>query len=335
LRIASSNSLGGPGPLREGAPSDFDAVAFARIVTVNAELVAEGSGGAVARWDTANVPRLVRVILLGALLVAAALGLYTGSQLLKTDDHSVLPTPTTEPALPPERATATLDMAGEVVDLTFAPDGTAWAATGRGVLRWDEGDRSATSMGSLTASRTPCSGGGPGWRRLGEGHVARALRRIMDLRPEAWRPEVTDWAAHVDEQGRLWVAAITSSVDNKLLRFDGDLTVIDVPESIVRPGGGWANQLSVTPTGTVFASPSDGGLAAFDGATWTRHSKGTSGLPQMLSQTAAGRDGMVWAELSASAAGSRSAGGVVWRPAGGLARSMGRHGACTRRPTAR
>lgn len=244
-----------------------------------------------------------------------------GTALLRTDDLSVVPAPTVASvatpaaptvapdaaptvAPPPEQRTAILDLGDEVTDLAVAPDGGIWAATGRGVLHWDAVSARADLYGAVdglpdaAVVRVKAGPDGVVWAS-GSTWLARFEDTWTTLAgPDALAGlDVVDFGGMaVDAAGRLWVAADTSE-GAKLLRVDGGVTVVDVPESIVPLGSSFAYVMSVTPAGEVWATLGQGGIAVFDGLAWTVHAQGAAGLPQTPWQTAVGRDGSVWAEL--------------------------------------
>ena len=289
------------------APGDFDAFAFARDVAA-AEPRRRGWFAVVPGTRAGAVPRLAWLLLLGALLLAAAAGIVAGTALLRQNELSVVPAPTVAPVATlaplPGQATAAFDLAGEVTDLAVAPDGGVWAATGRGVLHWDPADGSARLYGTAdglpdaAADRTAIGADGAVWARGGD-WLARFDGSWTTLAgPDALGGiEVTSLGGMaVDAAGRLWVAADTSA-GAKLLRVDGRVTVVDVPESVVPLGSSNAYLLTVTPSGEVWATLGQGGIAVWDGATWTVHANGSAGLPQTPWQAAVGADGTIWAEL--------------------------------------
>jgi hypothetical protein len=326
-----------------GGPTGFDAHAFARMVATT-EPRRRGWPVVLLRgWRATTVPTVAWVVLLAALLLATAVSLYVGSQLIRTDELGIVPVPSAEPvaslvpealptaASPPDQGTATMSLGSEISDLAIAPDGGIWAATGRGVLHWDPGAATATIHGPADGVPDSAVVGvvaapdGVVWAR-GYRWLARfdGSWTVYDEPAELGGLEgVEIGAMATDASGRLWVAAgVGGGMFSKLLRFDdGGLSVIDVPESIAPLGGSFAFELSVAPNGDVWATRGAGGLAVYDGAEWTLHDRSTGGLPQTPWLAAPAPDGTVWTELGGEGCTDTVMGGVVCdQPPAGLAR---------------
>jgi hypothetical protein len=222
----------------------------------------------------------------GSLLVFGAIGIVVvsnGGQPEFVEE----PAPTTTTTLPPTEAAP-----NDVTYVNVAPDGSLWAATDGGLVRWDvtsgtptvysTEDGLPTDDVSLVAvgSDGTVWAGGSGWiaRFDGSWTVFSAPR---DAGPMT-----------VGTDGAVWIAL----GDRDLARFDGsEWQVFEVPWSLGQVAS-WTDSLDVAPDGTVWAGVQDyGGVLAFDGADWTHYTT-SDGLPEKVGwSVAVAPDGTVWA----------------------------------------
>lgn len=197
-------------------------------------------------------------LLLVALLAAAV---FVGSR--RSDLGLVIaPSPAATAVAGPIAAGELVDMTAvpvQIKDLAFAPDGTAWAATGLGVVHWDPAGGAATlydrddglpgqevDLIEVGADRTILVSGRDRMATFdGTWTVAPDLGGVYGL---AVGPDGTAWALD----------------SSSLLRHDGSWSRIGLPESLasigplVAAGDGsvWA---TAAPSGTMTEPPSSAG----------------------------------------------------------------------------
>ena len=226
-------------------------------------------------------------------------------------------------------------------DVAIAPDGTLWATTEAGIVRWD---LAAMTPTVYPTADLPTGGGGLGgivaapdgtiWASTGE------PQRILRFDGDSWSqadgfadltvvnppciPDqdclqpITGMAVGVD--GIVWVAVGPET----LVRYDGATwEVIEVTAASEVPSGAaaWGSSLTVAPGGTLWAAGWEEVLA-FDGTAWTRY-PAAEGLPERgILSIAVAPDGTVWAgavadEFTGRAGGLARQEGSSWAPVTG------------------
>ncbi|RLE17571.1 MAG: hypothetical protein DRJ50_13895 [Actinobacteria bacterium] len=240
---------------------------------------------------------------------------------------------TTTPATTAPGASAVApERVNQVRSLAVATDGSLWAATAGGLVRWDLSTQTPTiytsddglPAGGFSFVEAGPDGtvwtGGPGWMARFDGSwTTFAVPHKDPMMPVAVGPDGSVWSV---------------TGPQKLGRFDG--SAWQVFES---PFGGsepefWASSLAVAPDGTVWAgldgvhaedprlSTVSGGAASFDGTDWTRYTT-ADGLPDRVGNfVTVAPDGTVWAGSAGFSwvDGSDSDGST---PGGGAARFDG------------
>ena len=279
--------------------------------------------------------------------VLAVLGIVG---LLRPDPAAVVdepaPSPTTVPsatsttapatatgpvAPPPGASTASSDRTNRIRSLAVAGDGSLWAATADGVVRWDVDTQTPTiyttdhGLPSGGAAFVEAGLDGSVWAR-GDGWMARfggALTTFSIPNGDPFHPMA------VGPDGTVW-AAFGSG---KIGRFDGsEWQVLDTP-AFAESQGPWVSELAVAPDGTVWVGLSDEsmgdpkssdvsrGVASFDGSAWTVYTPADGLPPQVGNLIAVAPDGTVWAGSagwvgadgsSVSGGGAASFDGTVW-----------------------
>ncbi len=239
------------------------------------------------------------------LLVLGAIGIVVLSTGGQPDFADEAP-PTTMTQLP-------ADSTADVEAVAVAPDGSLWAATDVGIVRWDlatgaptvyttdDGLPTADTLRVVVGSDGAVWTGGPGWMARFDGSWTTFSAPEIPL---AVGPDGSVWTAYGERE---------------LARFDGsDWETFEVPLSLDQGFAvPWTAFLDVAADGTVWTGTHEHeGVFAFDGADWTHYSS-VDGLPAPLSGTvAAAPDGTVWVG-SVSIDGSPGAGaarfdGTTW-----------------------
>ena len=265
------------------------------------------------RWR----PVLVWLLVVGALVAGAAAALLVGGSLLRSPwlvvqpEPTAVPAPSSVPAIVPPPAVATpeaasVGTAGQIADIAWAPDGTIWAATRHGVLHWDLAAGTATAYGqadglpSTSADRIAVADDGTAWAG-GSGWLARFDGSWTAFTEFAGLPVSDPGPFAVAADGILWTAAGAYASNGtampQLLRFDGDWTAI--PIDVAGEATSSWHRVAIAPDGTIWASPWQGGIFAFDGARWTRHTAASTGLPDAPVLAGVASDGAVWAVMPA------------------------------------
>ena len=268
---------------------------------------------ATLRWR----PALVWLLLVGALVAGAAAALVVGGTLLRSPWLVVRPEPTTVPApssapaivaptAAPTPEAASVGTAGQIAALAWAPDGTIWAATRRGVLHWDLEAGTATAYGQADglpttgAQRIAVAADGTAWAG-GYGWLARFDGSWTAFTEFAGLPVSDPGPFAVAPDGILWTAADAYAADGtampQLLRFDGEWTAI--PIDVAGEATSSWRRVEIAPDRTIWASTYQGGIFAFDGVRWTGHTAASTGLPDAPVLAGVAPDGAVWAEMPA------------------------------------
>lgn len=282
--------------------------------------------------------------LLAVLVVFGVFGLLRPDPAAVVDEPSPSPTTTsaanstiapetaTAPVAPaPGASTASSDRTNRIRSLAVAGDGSLWAATANGVVRWDLDTQTPTvyttehglvSEGAVFVEAgldgTVWAGGDVWMARFDGALTTFSVPNDYPLYQIAVGPDGTVWAAF--EPGRLG-------------RFDGsEWQMLDAP-SFAEPQGEWVSALAVAPDGTLWVGLRDEsmgdpessdvsrGVASFDGSAWTLHTT-VDGLPPRVGNLiAVAPDGTVWAGSagsigsdgsSVSGGGAASFDGTVW-----------------------
>ncbi|MBU1493306.1 MAG: hypothetical protein KJ956_04995 [Actinobacteria bacterium] len=193
--------------------------------------------------------------------------------------------------------------------VAVAPDGSLWAATDGGVIRWnlatgavavfDEGQELPTGAvaGIVVGADGTVWAGSPGWIGRWDGAWTRFSAPAGFERPLA-----------VAADGVVWWA---SSEAGRIGRFDG--SEWEVFEGIVPFG---SESIVITPDGTAWvatvpAGDIHDGVAVFSGSEWDRFGTG-DGLPGSIGgSVAVAGDGTVWVGSMGSASDRQPGGGVA------------------------
>lgn len=200
-----------------------------------------------------------------------------------TTPATMIPGPS---AIAPERV-------NQVRSLAAAADGSLWAATAGGLVRWDLSTQ--TPIVYTTDDGLPAGGfsfveagpdgtvwtGGPEWMARFDGSwTTFAAPREDPMLPIVVGPDGSVWAVlGVQELGR----------------FDGsEWQIFEFPFGGSEPETWWASSLAVAPDGTVWTGLT-GGVASFDGTNWTSYAT-ADGLADGVDHfVVAAPDGAVWA----------------------------------------
>lgn len=279
--------------------------------------------------------------LAGLLLIAATAAALVGSELLRrAPELSVVPLPSFEPAPTVPAPTVAPSNGPAVVPqrpierinaLAFAPDGSAWLATGAGVVHWDLVARTAIIYGQddglpttevyrivIGPDGSVWAGGGSHWLARFDGPSNGSWTVYTDF----GSTQVTEIGGiAIASDGTLWAAASDAQTGSAtLLTYDGSWKASRGPDTEAVP---WAFRLAVAPDGKVWAGAMNG-VARFDRATWTTYTG--NDLPRTPNLAGVGRDGAVWVTLDAEGCVATSAQAVSCaEPAAGVARFDGTH----------
>lgn len=199
-------------------------------------------------------------------------------------------------------------LAGDVSDIAIAQDGSVWATTNTGVVRWDLENESAilyTTEDGLPTNdvlRIVVGSDGTVW----VGHAGWVAR--FDGVWTTFSAPGAEGPMAVSADGSVW----TAFGERALARFDGSEwrtfhAPLSLDDGIATP---WTADLAVTADGTVWAGGHEYlGLWAFDGTDWTHYST-ADGLPRNVGWTVApAPDGSIWA--SSRRVDPTSGGGVA------------------------
>lgn len=229
------------------------------------------------------------IFVAACLLALATIGLVTS---MRSDQPGFAddPVPTT-PSTAPTQAGVLINYM--VRSTAIGPDGSLWAATEDGIIRWDLATTTATmftaedGLPSVLTHKVLVGPDGAVWTG-NSGWIARydgswvTMGAPFDSNPMAIGPDGGVWTAF----GR-----------DRLARFDGsDWEAFEVP--LPRRNGEatpWAASLDVAPDGTVWAAAHlSRGVFAFDGSDWTHYSD-ANGMPTgSWSTVATAPGGTVW-----------------------------------------
>ena len=227
-------------------------------------------------------------------------------------------------------STASSDRTNRIRSLAVAGDGSLWAATADGIVRWDLDAQTPTVY--TTDQGLPPEGatfveagqdgsvwvGGDGWMARFDGALTTfPVPNDYPFYPVAVGPDGTVWAAFGT---------------GELGHFDGSEWQILDPSSFAESQGEWASDLAVAPDGTVWvglldesmgseSSSVSRGVTSFDGTTWTFYSTADGLPPRVGNRIAVAPDGTVWVGStgwvgsdgsSVSGGGAASFDGAVW-----------------------
>lgn len=245
----------------------------------------------------------------------------TLTTVLPTESTATPEAVTAPVATTPGASTAPSDRTNRIRSLVVASDGSLWAATLDGIVRWDLDSQTPTVY--TTDQGLPAGGasfleagrdgsvwaGGDGWMARFDGALTTfPVPNEYPFYPVAVGPDGTVWAAFGT---------------GELGRFDGsDWQMLDAP-SFAESQGEWASRLAVAPDGilwvglseTSVADPQSSdvskGVASFDGTTWTFYTTADGLPPRVGNIIAVAPDGTVWAGSTGSvgADGSSVSGG--------------------------
>jgi hypothetical protein len=240
-------------------------------------------------------------------------------------------TATAPVAPPPGASTASSDRTNRIRSLAVAGDGSLWAATADGVVRWDLDTQTPTiyttdhglpSGGAAFVETGPDGNvwaGGDGWMARFDGALTTIpVPNEYPFYPVAVGPDGTVWAAFGS---------------GTLGRFNGsEWQMLDAP-AFAESQGEWAFEIAVAPDGIVWVGLSaesmgdpessnvSRGVASFDGSAWTVYTTADGLPPQVGNLIAVAPDGTVWAGsagsvgsdgASVSGGGAASFDGTVW-----------------------
>jgi len=242
------------------------------------------------------------------------------------------PEPTTAPvATMPGASTASSDRTNRIRSLDVAGDGSLWAATAGGVVRWDLDTQTPTiyttdhGLPSEAATFVEAGVDGSVWAG-GEGWMARF---DVALTTFSVPNEYPFYPVAVGPDGTVWAAFGTG----ELGRFNGSQwQMLDAP-AFAESQGDWASALAVAPDGTLWVGLLDESMgdpessnvsrsvASFDGTAWTVYTTADGLPPRVGNLIAVAPDGTVWAGSagsigsdgsSVSGGGAASFDGIFW-----------------------
>ncbi len=290
----------------------------------------------VSRLDTRHRPGWVTAAVAFGLVVVAGFAAWMvgigGETAEVTDDTPTVTqtstvttvasdetAPVTTVALPdpdePGPTVPVTNLINVVRDVAAAPDGSIWAATAGGVVRWDpttqnpavhsweaiglEAPPSAVSERSriVVAADGIVWAGGVGWLARWDG-----AWQTFDVWHETTPPLA------VDLDGAVWLGDVNSSV----LRFDGMEWETHLYVAPLR-----TESMAVAPDGTVWAGTSSSddsrdGLRSYNGETWTRHGLNGTLFPATIGDSVAvAADGTLWVGSRGVDSAGAAAGGVA------------------------
>jgi len=207
------------------------------------------------------------------------------------------------PVAPTEQQPSLAPSLNDVSDLAFAPDGSLWATTGGGVVRWEIASATPTIFtevdGLLGSPRgIDVAADGTVWVSA-EDWVARydgtwtSYSTFGDIE----YVRIPSGAVVARPDGGAWFWA-DMTPDAGLLHFDGTTwTAVAAPADwlvVDDLWGGTAYSLDAGPDETLWVG-SDNGVLTFDGESWTHYTPSNSGLPSLIAPwVAVAPDGAVW-----------------------------------------
>lgn len=229
------------------------------------------------------------LILVGAVVLLARP--FGGEEIPPATDAPVVVT--TLPATP-IGLTESAGPLNEIHDLALAPDGSLWAGTPGGLVRWD------TESGDFVVLTEEDGVPGRNIETLEiapDGTVWIATNREIGRYDGSWRvysedntPQLSGQlgALVVDQDGVVWVDVASEAI----VRFDGSWAAVEPA-----PDGGWPavtpDGLAVGADGTLWVGTHFDGIFAFDGSTW-RHFDESDGAPARADRIVVALDGSVW-----------------------------------------
>ena len=260
------------------------------------------------------------------LIALGAIGMVALVQSNESDVAEEPAPPSTTPAAPtttlPAQVIATSSSVNNVQSLAVAPDGSLWATTEGGVVRWDLATLNPTvytTAQGLPANRAhdiAVAADGTVW--VGE---AGWIARFDGTWTTFSAPRDTRGPLAVGPDGSVWAAF----GEYRLGRLDGsEWEFYRSPLSWSNGvGGPWTGSLAIDPAGVVWVGaevPADTagahwGVWEFDGNEWTLHSDAAglpdgSGLPADIGSTVAiASDGTVW--VASETINERQGGGIA------------------------
>jgi len=209
---------------------------------------------------------------------------------------------TTAPVTPiPGASAGASDRVNRVRGLAVSTDGSLWAATGDGVVRWDLATQTPTvytaDQGLPAGAVNYVEAGSDGTVWVGgwadeSGWLARFDGTLTTFSVPSLEPVAP---IAIGPDGSAWIAMPL----RELGRFDGsEWQVFEAPFGRVGELWSWASSLAFGPDGTLWAligtgEVGTGGVASFDGSTWTRYTDPNGSLQEGGSIKVA-PDGTVW-----------------------------------------
>ena len=275
--------------------------------------------------------------LVAVLVVFGAVGLVRSDPVAVVDEpaSSLTTVPSATSTVAPispilGASTASSDRTNRIRSLAVAGDGSLWAATADGIVRWDLDAQTptvyTTDQGLPPEGATFVEAGQDGsvWAG-GDGWMARFDGALTTF------PVPNDYPFYpvaVGPDGTVWAAFGTGELGH----FDGSEWQILDPSSFAESQGEWASDLAVAPDGTVWvglldesmgseSSSVSRGVTSFDGTTWTFYSTADGLPPRVGNRIAVAPDGTVWVGStgwvgsdgsSVSGGGAASFDGAVW-----------------------
>ena len=343
-RMAAANPVPDPGMITDGQLAEVAVlVEQERAASVRAEQQPGFDGdrrGARPPWFMPAVA--FASALLAVLAVFGVVGLLRSDPAAVVDEpaSSLTTVPPVTETTPPGPATASFatmpgastapsDRTNRVRSLAVANDGSLWAATSDGIVRWDLNTQTPTIY--TTEHGLPPAGAwfveagldGTVWAG-GDEWMARFDGTLTTFPVPNTSPFQQ---VAVGSDGTAWVAFETG----ELGRFDGsEWQMLDVP-SIAQPQGD-RPQVAAAPDGNLWVGLSDDnpddsanivspGVASFDGSAWTVYTTADGLPPRVGNLIAVAPNGTVWAGsagsigsdgTSVSGGGAASFDGTAW-----------------------
>jgi hypothetical protein len=212
------------------------------------------------------------------------------------------------PVAPTEQQPSLAPSLNAVSDLAFAPDGSLWAATSGGVVRWEIASETPTIFTEVDGLLGSPDGidvapDGTVWVTAGD-WVARydgTWTSFTDFGGVEY-VRIPSGAVVALPEGEAWFWA-DMTPNAGLLHFDGATwsTVVAPADWLVVDDlwGGTAFSLDDGPAGKLWVG-SDNGVLTFDGESWTHYTRANSTLPSdMAPWIAVAPDGTVWVGTAA------------------------------------